>query len=232
MRNPGNAVKRKSVMSTTNYLKESEFGYWFTSPESSHAPGGNRLDMFINELPDSQYFNLKNIRLPVKSEGGIETLRIYHPWLYKHNYHACAGIVEMIDRKGGKEEAYILGGELTIQTHNSLTECTLISPAPILHVYTPDRMKMMFIEEIEILLAERRAAFSTNLSDYEHHLAHADPLNLYVACIHALTEKFGQMPHKEDPQILQFLNFIHTESNRLDDEELRPYLPTSLEEIL
>ncbi len=219
-------------MSKSNYLKESEFGYWFSSPESSHAPGGNRLDMFISELPNNQFFNLKKFRLPVKSEEGIETLRIQHPWPYKHNYHACAGRVELVDRNNREEEAYIFGGDLSIYTHDSLTECTLISSAPILYEYTADRMKMMFVEEIEILLAERRAALSTNPTDYERHLAHADPLILYVACVNALTEKFEHMPHKEDLQILHFLNFIHAESNRLDDENLRPYLPTALEEIL
>lgn len=219
-------------MSTNNYLKESENGYWFSPPESSHAPGGNRLDIFIDELPNNQYFNLNKIRLPVKSEEGIETLRIHHPWPFKHNYHACAGRVEIIDRNDAKEEAFIFGGDISIQTHKSWTECTLISPAPILYEYTADRMKMMFIEEIEILLAERRAALSTNPSDYERNLAHADPLNLYIACIHALTEKYEHMRHKEDPQILHFLNFIHAENNRLDEEEIRPYLPIALENIL
>ena len=217
-------------MTNSNHLKASDYGYWFYPPESSHAPGGNRLDMFINETAGSQLFDLKNIRLPVEEDKGIETLRIYHPWPHKPNYHVCAGTVELVDRNGEKEEAFSFGGSLTIQTHDSATTCILSSSAPILHIFSDDKIRMMLIEEIEILLAERRATLSPDV--YEQRLARSDPLSLYVACIHTLTKNYEHVSHQEDSQILPFINFLHAETTRLDKEELSQGLPTSLEEIL
>lgn len=217
-------------MSTSKQVNTSDYGFWFYPPESRQAPGGNRLDMFINDAPGSQLFDLKNVRLPVLVDKGIETLSIYHPWQYKHQYHVCPGIVELIDRNGEKEEAYTFGGNLSIQTQGTTTTCTLSSSAPILHIFADDKMRTMLIEEIEILIAERRATLSP--AEYEQRLIDVDALSLYVACINTLAKNYEHHSHQEDPQILPFINFLHAEKTRLEEEGLSQGLPASLEEVL
>ena len=211
---------------------ENTLGYWFYPPDSHHAPGGNGLDIIIKEIPTDQHFDPLLVYLPIKSRGGIETLKIQHPWLFGKTYQTCTGLVEMIDRKGRKEEAFTFGGDLTIHSKDKFTLLILASPAPIIDISAADQTKMLFVEEVEILLAERRAALLANKNTYESHLADVNPLKLYVSCVHNLIEKFEQMDHKEDPEIMVFLNFIHAEFKRLKDEELAPLFIPSIEDIL
>lgn len=215
-----------------NTQQENKFGYWFYPPDSHHAPGGNRLKIIIKEIPTNQHFDPLIICLPIKSRGGIETLKIHHPWLFEKTYQACMGVVEMIDRKGKKEEAFTFGGNLTIHSKDKFTLLILESPAPIIDINAADQAKMLFVEEVEILLAERRAALLENKNAYESHLAYVNPLNLYVTCVHTLIEKYEHMDHKENPEIMGFLNYIHAEFKRLKDEELAPLIIPSIEELL
>ena len=215
-----------------NTQQENKFGYWFYPPDSHHAPGGNRLDIIIKEIPTDQHFDPKFINLPIKSKGGIEALKFHHPWIFGKKYQVCTGLVEMIDRKGIKEEAFTFGGNLTIDSKDNFTLFILESPAPIIDINAADQVKITFVEEVEILLAERRAALLTNKNAYESHLVDINPLNLYVTCVHTLIGKYEQMNHKENPENIGFLNFLHAEIRRLKDEKLAPSFIPSLEDIL
>ncbi len=211
---------------------ENKIGYWFYPPDSRHAPGGNGLDIIIKEIPTNQHFDPLLINLPIKSKAGIETLKIHHPWLFGKTYQVCTGLVEMIDRKGIKEEAFTFGGNLTIHSDDKFTRLILESPAPIIDINAADHVKMLFVEEVEILLAERRAALLANKNAYDSRLAEVNPLILYTICVHTLIKKYEQIHHKEDPEIIRFLNFIHAEFRRLKDEKLVPVFIPSLEDIL
>jgi len=220
-------------MSKTNNQPEPKYGYWFTPPESSHAPGGSRLDIFINENPTEHHFDPEKLHLWVKSKAiSIQSLTIRHPWDFAPTYQALAGSIEATDRNGKKEEAYTFGGSLKIESQNTFTVCTLESPAPILEISSTGQISMLFIEEIEILLAERRAALLSKPHTYEKRLMNADPFKLYLACLNALIEKIEYSNHKEVLHISEFLNFLHVEDKRLKDEGLKPLFVPALEEIL
>lgn len=226
-------LDRENIMSKTNNQPEPKFGYWFTPPESRHAPGGSRLDIFINEKPTEHHFDPEKLHLWVMSkENSTESLTIYHPWDFAPTYRALAGSIEAIDRYGKKEEAYTFGGSLKIESQKTFTVCTLESSAPILDISSADLISMLFIEEIEILLAERRAELLSKPHTYEKRLMNADPFTLYLACLNALIDKFEHSPRKEGLHINEFLNFLHVEGKRLKDEGLTPLYVSALEEVL
>ena len=209
------------------------FGYWFYPSKSKHAFGGVRLDIVINEKPTMKHFDPQHVHLSIKAEENlIEPLVIHHPWHFERSFQVCAGLVRIIDRKDKKEEGFTFGGKLTITPQDTMTICTLESTAPILEITESSPLIKMFFEEIEILLAEKRAELLSAVSIYTAHLASADPLGLYIACINALIEKFEHMKHKEILYISQFLNFLNAESKRLKDEELVPYVVQELSDIL
>ena len=220
-------------MTTTNNPQEPKFGYRFIYPESSHAPGGSRFDIFISESPTEHHFDPEKLHLHVKSKANeVESLTIRHPWYFEHTYQALAGSIELTDRYGKEEEAFTFGGSLKIDSQDTFTVCILESPVPILEISSADPILMMFIEEIEILFAKRRAALLSNPHTYEKHLIMVDPVKLYLACINALTGKFEHSQHKEDLRIREFLNFLHNESKRVRNEVETTQLFPSLEEIL
>lgn len=220
-------------MSTTNNPQEPKFGYRFSHPEPSHAPGGSRFEIFINDSPTEHHFDPEKLHLHVKSKSSaIESLTIRHPWFYGHTYQALAGSIELTDRYGKEEEAFTFGGSLKIESQDTVTICILESPAPILDISSADPILMMFIEEIEILFAKRKAASLYTPNTYEKHLMIADPFNLYLACLNALIDKFEHLHHKEEPRINEFLNFLHAESRRFKGAEKTPHLVPALKDIL
>lgn len=192
-----------------------KIGYLYHYPKLGHPTDTFRLDIFISSIPTEQHFDVLRAHLFVKTQRGeIERLSITHPWTYEKAARVCAGLVIMEDRKGKKEEAFTFGGQLKIDVKESQTVCVLVSSAPILEISGATPMHSLFIDEVEILLAERRAAFE-NYHEYETRLCSADPLSLYLACLEELIRKFEQFPHK-DEKYLQFLVSLHSQEHRLD----------------
>ncbi len=218
----------------TNQAKANQFGYWLSSSETDQAPGGNRLDIVLHENPTSMEFGIRWIDISVKSrDDTIEFLKIQHPWLDERTYQVCAGLIEIVGDKAEKFEAFTLGGRLQIDTQERFTACTLESPIPILVITDARPAEALFVDEIKIMLAERRAERLTEPNSYEKRLINADPLELYISLMNALIEKMEHSQHKDNSPIMKLRNFIHSEIKRLRDESFRPsYMPRPIEDIL
>lgn len=220
------------MMSTTNDPQEPKFGYRFSHSASSEFYD-SRFEIFINESPTEHHFDPEKLHLYVKSKTNtIESLTIRHPWTFEHAYQAVAGSIELSDRFGKQEEAFTFGGNLKIESQDTITVCTLDSPVPILEISSAEPILMLFIEEIEILFAKRRAALLSTPHLYEKHLMNANPLNLYLACLNALIEKFEHSHHKEDPHTAQLLKYLTNEKKRFKDAGKLSILVPDLQEIL
>jgi len=209
-----------------------EYGYWYYPPQSERAPAGNRLDIILFENPTGQHFDPQYVSLPVKTDRVIETVHFHHPWGFADTYPVCAGLVEMVDWGDKKEEAFTFGGRFSLSVHEGWTRGTLESTAPIFAVSEADPVKRLWIDEVEILLAERRAAFAEDPREFERRLAEVEPFALYIACLNALIQKFEPLQHLQEPQILQLLHFLQTEKRRLAEEGLLPLALSVLEDVL
>ena len=107
------------------------------------------------------------------------------------------------------------------------------SPIPILVIIDARPVEALFVDEIKIMLAERRAERLTEPNSYEKRLINADPLELYISLMNALIEKMEHSQHKDNSPIMKLRNFIHSEIKRLRDESFRPsYMPRPIEDIL
>jgi hypothetical protein len=206
-------------------------GYLYHYPRWDHPTDHFRLDIHIFTNPTEQHFDIERTHFFVKSDvNGIERLTVSHPWSFEKTAQVCAGLVEMRDRKGKQEEAFTFGGALRIDSQESLTICTLVSSAPILEISGASSMHRLFIEEVEILLAERQAGFAV-FRDFEKRLIAADPQQLYFACLEALIHKFESFPNK-DVEYMRFLEYLHKQQHRLHAAGL-PKGPTqALDDIL
>lgn len=191
-----------------------EIGYLYHYPTLDHPTDKFRLDIFISNYPTEKHFDVLNVILNIESQhGGFERIKITHPWLYQSTYRFSPGKVILEDRFGKKEEAFCFGGQITINKKDSLSECFLVSPAPILQIDANNPMKFLLIERAEILLAEYRAVYA-NDQDFEIDLCAADPLILYTACLANLLEEVRSKPYKDDIE-LQFLSYLQKEMVRL-----------------
>ena len=138
---------------------------------------------------------------------------------------ACAGPIDLIDRKGKHLECFSYGGELRIELKETSTRLILNSPAPIL-IRPAHALVNMLAEESEILLAERRAA-TPDPEIFEKHLASADPLALYRACLEALYEQLHHLPTEENELMFKYKHMLSSEREAIEQvstESLNPCL--------
>lgn len=208
-----------------------KIGYLYHYPSVDHPTDKFRLDVFVSAIPTEKHFDVLHAIFTVESEyGGLERLKVTHPWEFKSPYRVCPGKVILEDRKDKKDEAFCFGGQLTVHVKQSQTECVLVSPAPIIEVNSTRPMQVLFVMELEMLLAEYRAGYSGE-NDFEKDLCAADPFDLYTACLRELILAYTHKAQK-DNTYLEFLNYLHKDEYRLRKAGLLNKTIPALKEIL
>ena len=196
-----------------------KIGYLFHYPKLDHPTDKFRLDVYISSAPTNQHFDVLHASFPIKSrKNSIRQLKVAQPWNFEKNYRVCAGLVVMEDRNGRKEEAFSFGGQLTIENQDMQTVCSLTSSVPILEINEATILHLLFVEEVEILLAEIQVKYQ-NHEDYEQRLSEAEPLKLYMACLESLTAKFEELHHRSHLQD-QLLVYLHTQKHRMEAADI------------
>jgi hypothetical protein len=196
-----------------------KIGYLYHYPKLDHPTEKFRLDIFVSSVPTEQHFDVLRAHFFVKTaHESIARLTVTHPWNYEKSARVCAGVVIMEDRKGKKEEAFTFGGQLKIEGKEQQTVCNLVSPATILEISRATSKYGLFIDELEIILAEQQARYRDR-QEYEKQLCGADPFRLYLACLRELIQKLESFQHK-DENYQQLLIFLHSEEHRLEEAGL------------
>lgn len=189
-----------------------KIGYLVHYPDTKHPTDKFRMDIYLSSQPTEKHFDVLKVSIPVLSPQD-SNLKVLHPWEFEREFKACAGVVVLEDRKGKKVEALTFGGQLSIESREHQTICTLVSSAPILLASETAPLQSLFVEEVEILLAEQRAKGSPR-TDYQHKICQADPLLLYQACLNELNAKLeGLQGRHEVYHDLQV--YLHTQQHRL-----------------
>lgn len=185
-----------------------QLGYCFHPPLDAHAVGHPQLDVVIRPAPTGEHFDPESVACLIATGNGAAKLHITHPWEQEKSYQVCAGELLIEDLRSQQVKAFTFGGALQIDTDARRTVCRLSSPAPLLeHARQALSLEEYLIEEVYILFAERRAAQTDDV--FEQHLAAADPLLLYHACLLALRAKFEHVPATDDVR-RRFKQFLHT----------------------
>ncbi len=214
--------------------REPDLGYYFYPPETPGHPGHPRLDVIIPAEPTHRHFDPQLVRFPVVSQfDRIGRLTVRHPWTSEKNHQACLGHITISDRTNKQVEAYSLGGILEIVSDESRTVCALASPAPILPLLTAHSLSVWLMEELEALLARRRAYWSIRQpSEFEARLAAVEPFTLYACCLEALNERLNETPFTAEGLEHQGQHFLHEEIQRLKQSDKWPSHEPKLEELL
>ena len=218
-------------MNKENSIELPKIGYLYHYPSLDHPTDKFRLDVYVSSITTEKHFDVLHAIFNVESQyGGFERLKVTHPWEFHSPYRVCPGKVILEDRKDKKDEAFCFGGKLTLNVKHELTECVLVSPAPIIEVCETRPMQVLFVRELEILLAEYRAE-NVDESVIEKCLCAVDPLDLYSACLNELLEKYKHKANKDDVY-LEFLDYLHKEEHRMQLAGLVKDPISSLDEIL
>lgn len=196
-----------------------EIGYLFHFPKVDHPEDTFQLDVFVSDIPTEKHFDVQRVEYAVYDKDQIiEQLVIHHPYNIPQPAQVCAGKVIMEDRNGRKAEAFTFGGQLSVRAEENQTICSLVSAAPILDISTTNPMQKLFVEELEVIMAEQRAAFA-DLKVYKKRVCETEPIVLYQACLSALVKKFEDLPNKDETYQL-FLFFLHSHIHRMKAAKL------------
>lgn len=206
-------------------------GYLFHHPEVGHAQDNYQLDIYLSAESTEQHFDVLRATFPIRSpRNTVTNLKVLHPWKFEEIARVCPGPVIMEDRKSKKEEAFSFGGQLTINLKGSITTCSLVSTAPILHISGGGKIEELFVEEVEILLAEKRAEFADRKSDHDL-FCRVDPLELYIACLAGMKQKIRSFKHG-DEHYHDLLGYVETQEHRLESAGLPKGFPKTFEDLV
>ena len=193
-----------------------KLGYCFHPPAGAHDMGHSQLDVVIRSAPTGEHFDPESFICAIPAAGGWAKLHVTHPWIQETRYRVCAGEIDFEDARRAHVKAFTFGGTLHIDSDARRTICQLVSPAPLLeHARELSSLEEQLIEEVQILLAERRAAQDDDVFDRK--LAAADPLPLYHGCLVALHDKFAHFPGIDDAH-RRFKQFLQAATQSLSDE--------------
>ena len=209
-----------------------ELGYVLHPPRRESEPGYSQVDIRLAALASGQHFDPEEARLTVVfPPDGVSQLTIEHPWSNEKLYRTCPGHIYIADRLGKHLELFTFGGEAHILTDIQETQVSLRSPAPILVPAGGRREVILLAEEVEVLLAQRRAARENEPEAFERNLANAPPLGLYLAMLLTLQEKYQHLHYGEDESVTRFKHLLRVEVEAVEEIAPESYGRT-LEELL
>lgn len=191
---------------------ELNIGYYFFPPDNYEEIGSSAVGFNIFSKPTLEHFDPSEGIIPIiNAKGEIEQLSVGHPWTQGKEYQIAAGQIEIHDRKDDKVEFFTFGGSVTIKSAANKTACLVVSPAPILH-YIPNGMTQdeeLLAEEVETLLAIRRAAFLDKKMDFDKKLASIPPMNLFISILVSIRAKYAHLTLKDSPHLSHFSQVLH-----------------------
>ena len=217
-----------------------EFGYLFVPRPQAGLHGHARLEIHLADHPSLEHFDPEQIVLTVKLPSGtnapqLDEISLYHPWTGGSQYGMSCGHIFISDRTGKKVDAFTFGGEVDIQSGIEQTTVVFESPAPIFEVTPINPLVDLFVDEVEILLAMRRAEWLTTDAHknlYEERLALADPVNLYTVCLLGVETRLARVYDGASEKLLYLRSAIRAELRNLQEAGLWLGERKRLEEVI
>lgn len=209
-------------------------GYSLHGKPYPHAPGCSQLDAVLRGTPSGRHFDPEKIHLTTANPAGdVQRVTITTQARGPETMRVCAGRVALEDRMEKRVQFLTLGGSLSIDFQDGVSLCRLSSPAPIFGLSLTRGAPQLLAEEIEEILAHRRARWETHRREFDRRLASVEPGMLYMACLVELQQKFRTIPTRLlDSDIVRLVYFLDAEIEVLLSGAGRVVTAPALEDIL
>jgi hypothetical protein len=173
-------------------------GYMFAASKYQPPLGHSRLDVYLSSQQLSRSFDAKKARFLVFRQGSIRELLVVHPWISfegEQTIQVCPGRFKLSEYDEDVHYGFTWGGKLAITNENELTHCVLTSSAPILNLESDPHMAGSLIaNEIEMLMAERQAAWGLDENGFAERLAGVEPLALFASMLASINRQQNEIP--------------------------------------
>ncbi|GIK55310.1 MAG: hypothetical protein HND44_12845 [Chloroflexi bacterium] len=217
---------------TIDISHEPDLGYVFYPATAENNFGSTRFDVILSEHPTRRHYDPENVQVTIARQTHVDAIHLNYT-APPAQFRVCPGRIVLTDRVHKQVSAFCFGGDLRIIHQPPDAICVFQSPVSILDITTYHSAHMLFANEVEILIAERRAAWDPHHPhQFEQHLAQVDPTLLYAACLDTLATKFAAMPHSNDPARRQFVHLLQKEIKSWQQNGRWPLAIPKLTELL
>ena len=212
-------------------------GYSF-SPSHYQPPIGHAaLDVYLMDNPVERGFDVHSVQFQIFDHGEIRPLKVTHPWqtgLQAGILRVYPGRFKLSEFEGDTFYGLCLGGELRVQLTAEYTHCSLASSAPIFNlgeaITSPG---MVIASEVEVLLAERLAAWGQDEEGFLRRLESIDPLRLFISMLAGIEAEQKRIPDAARGSIYwNEEHTLHAMIRGLDQAGQWPQVPPRLEDLV
>ena len=194
------------------------------------------VEIHIGAGPIERFFDTRQALFPIVEEGTLSQLVVEHPWLGEGRItrrHVCAGRFRFYENDGDEHQGYSLGGNLEISQDEEWVSCRLTSSAPIYNLQEePSSSVRWLVDEMEGVLARRRAFYEENENIFVDRLQAVDPFILYLAIIAILKQEIQALsPAARSIYQVQY-DYIKHIMHILEMDGVWPSVPPLLKDIL
>jgi hypothetical protein len=215
-----------------------DFGYAFEPPAPASHPGHRRLTVVLRPHPTERHYDPERADWPVVTAyHELDRLALFHPWPVSGEHRAAPGRIILTDRKAKVVQAFTFGGTLRVDASDERVVAVLESPAPILPLLPPHDIAEFLADEVDILLARRRAYWDQQrqphaADGFEERLARVEPLPLYQACLATVRDQLAHTPSLFHDTEHRLAAFLRHEIASLDQAGHWPLHVPTLEQLL
>jgi hypothetical protein len=142
------------------------------------------------------------------------------------------GHIAIKDRKEKFINAYTFGGDLRIEVNSEKTTCDLISSVPCFRIEGVNTISSLIAQDTDILLAKIAAETRYSEIVFEQKISSIDPVLLYGACLVSIETYNENFDHDEIDHLLNLVQFIKHEKERLQMARALPFPIPELKDLL
>ncbi|MFO8035518.1 MAG: hypothetical protein R6U57_02690 [Anaerolineales bacterium] len=210
---------------------EQDIGFALKEERKGERPGFHRLDIILSDKTEGPLHKVEAVELRVLSPATkqnateVSKMTVGSQWNQEKEYKVVPGRVNLVSEEGKKLEFFTFGGDLNIRGGKKTTHCTLRSPAPIYSITEMESVTTVFIDEVEIMLAEEHAKWGDDDQNFWNHIAQIPPQTCYASCLVTLREKLEHNGYKRIQQAQELKRFLKQEIEYLGMEDVPQLSP-------
>jgi hypothetical protein len=172
-------------------------GYYLLPRTHADSPGHSGLLVLLHEgpRPDVAFVPHSLQTRIVGQDGTIHWATFEAGTTFPSVRSVVPGKMILRDENGNEVEFFVFGGSLTAGVADGDTVYSFYSRPPVLPVSrTYHNVATHLAVEVEVLLAEQRAALLTADQAFLGRLVDADAFRLYLSCLDAILRRYTQVP--------------------------------------
>lgn len=182
------SVHHANPVKTDEQAEATRSGVYVHASRYRPEIGCSKIDLFLTRTANQRLFDARSARFQSAMNDVVQYFTISHPTVLRGSRPICAGLFTIYAHNQVHFwEGLTFGGTVTITSHYQYTHVEVESPAPIMVLMGESNpIQHLLFDEIMAAIARHRSEIRESDSDFAHHLAAADPYQLFLGALTTL----------------------------------------------